>query len=98
MIFIYLMRNYIENRATGTIFVKSYFLEDVIVPLNQLYFDHQLSLMRVEEAPGMMARQELELGASLIAGRIACIQRATYAAAAPAWEALAAPASLDTVS
>jgi hypothetical protein len=92
------VRNYIENRATVIILIRPYFLEDAIVPLNQLYFDHQLSLIRVEEAPGMVARQELELGASLIAGRIACIQRATYAAAAPAWEALAAPALLETVS
>ncbi len=64
------------------------------MPLNQLYFDHQVSLMRADETSCLWARQDLELEASLIAGRIACMQRAVYAAAAPTWEALAVPASI----
>ena len=57
--------------------------------LNQLYFDHQLLLIRAERAVSLGARREHEVGASRIAGQIGCMQRALGAAAAPNWEALA---------
>ncbi|HYD25003.1 MAG TPA: hypothetical protein VEB68_09405 [Croceibacterium sp.] len=57
--------------------------------LNQLYFDHQLIMMQAERTLGFGARRELEIGASHLAGRIGCMQRALGAAGAPAWEALA---------
>ena len=58
--------------------------------LNQLYFDHQLLLIRAERAASCGARHEHELSASRIAGRIGCAQRALGAAAAPNWESQAA--------
>lgn len=57
--------------------------------LNQLYFDHQRLLMKAGQAGSREVRRTHELGASLIAGRIGCIQRALGAACAPAWEAIA---------
>ena len=57
--------------------------------LNQLYFDHQILLMRAKQTLSAEARHAHEAGASLIAGRIGCIQRALGAASAPAWEAIA---------
>lgn len=58
--------------------------------LNQLYFDHQMLLIRAHRAASRDARHEHEIDASQIAGRIGCMQRALGAAAAPSWEALAA--------
>lgn len=58
--------------------------------LNQLYFDHQLLLIKALRAPSGGAQHEHEVSASHIAGRIGCMQRALGAAAAPTWEALAA--------
>ena len=58
--------------------------------LNQLYFDHQVLLMRAGRTLSAEARRALETGASLIAGRIGCMQRALGAAGAPGWEAIAA--------
>ena len=55
--------------------------------LNRLYFDHQLLLMKAARTPWSDARA---IDASHLAGRIGCILRANGAAAAPAWEALAA--------
>lgn len=57
--------------------------------LNQLYFDHQLLLIRASRAVSCGAREEHEVTASHVAGRIGCMQRALGAAAAPIWEALA---------
>jgi hypothetical protein len=57
--------------------------------LNQLYFDHQLLLMKARQTLSTDLRRAHELGASLVAGRIGCIQRALGAACAPAWEAIA---------
>lgn len=54
--------------------------------LNQLYFEHQLLLMR---ATCGAQHEKHEVAASLIAGRIGCMQRALGAAAAPVWEGLA---------
>ena len=58
--------------------------------LNQLYFDHQLLLMKAAGAASDRARHEHEAVASRVAGRIGRTQRALGAAAAPLWEALAA--------
>ena len=58
--------------------------------LNQLYFDHQIAVMRADRAPSRQFRRDHRFDASLIAGRIGCMQRALRAGAAPAWEALAA--------
>ena len=57
--------------------------------LNQLYFDHQLLLMKARRSVSGESRRALEIGASHIAGRIGCIQRGLGAGCAPAWEALA---------
>lgn len=59
---------------------------------NQLYSDHQHLLMRAQRASSPALRDAHELAASHLAGRIGCLQRAVGAAAAPAWETLAAPA------
>ena len=57
--------------------------------LNQLYFDHQLLLMKARQALSTEVRHAHELGAALVAGRIGGMQRAIGAACAPAWEAIA---------
>ena len=57
--------------------------------LNQLYFDHQLLLMKAKRSPSAERRRTHEIGASLIARRIGCMQRALGAACAPAWETIA---------
>ncbi len=57
--------------------------------LNQLYADHQLLLMRARQALSSEARRGHEIGASLVAGRIGCIQRALGAAGAAVWETMA---------
>jgi hypothetical protein len=59
------------------------------VDLNQLYSDHQVLLMRGARATSRGTRHEHEVGASLLAGQIGCMQRVLGAAAAPVWEALA---------
>lgn len=56
--------------------------------LNQLYFDHQLLRMRADRAKSCGVQREHERGAARIAARIAGIQRAQDAAAAPIWESL----------
>lgn len=58
--------------------------------LNQLYFDHQILLMKADGVPEGDTRDLHEIGASQIAGRIGCMQRALGARAASVWEALAA--------
>ena len=58
--------------------------------LNQLYFDHQLLLMKARQTLSIEVRRAHEIGASLIAGRIGHLQRVLGAACAPAWEAIAA--------
>lgn len=58
--------------------------------LNQLYFDHQLLLMQAQRARSESTKHDHEVGASLVAGRIGCMQRVLGATAAPVWEALAA--------
>lgn len=56
---------------------------------NQLYFDHQVLLMRADDASSDGAQHQHAFDASLIAGRIGCMQRALGAGAAPLWEARA---------
>jgi hypothetical protein len=58
--------------------------------LNQLYFDHQLLLIRADRAPSCASRSESRIGASHVAARIGTVQRGLRAAAAPSWEMLAA--------
>ena len=58
--------------------------------LNQLYFDHQLLLIRAKGAASCVVRHEHEAGASRIARRIGRMQRRLGAAAASKWEELAA--------
>lgn len=61
--------------------------------LNQLYFDHQLLLIRADQAPSCASRNESRIGASHVAARIGTMQRGLKAAAALSWETLAvAPA------
>jgi hypothetical protein len=57
--------------------------------LNQLYFDHQLLLMKARRTLSAEARRTHEACASLIAGQIGGMQRALGATGAPAWEAMA---------
>ena len=57
--------------------------------LNQLYFDHQVLLMRADGALSGPARQERRFDASLLARRIGNRQRVLGAPAAAAWEMLA---------
>ena len=57
--------------------------------LNQLYFDHQLLLMKAKRALSCEVRRAHETGASRVAGRIGRMQHALGAACAPAWEAIA---------
>ena len=63
--------------------------------LNQLYFDHQISLMEAAQSLTCDLQHQHEFAASLIAGRIGCIQRALNAPAAPRWELLAIPYQAD---
>jgi hypothetical protein len=60
------------------------------VDLNQLYFDHQILLMKAHKAPSPGGRRGFEAAASCVAGRIGSVQGTLGAAAAPAWRALAA--------
>lgn len=59
--------------------------------LNRLYFDHQLTLMRVARSASCDVRRDHVLRASTIAGRIGSAQRALGARAASTWEYLALP-------
>jgi len=59
------------------------------VDLNQLYFEHQVLLMRADRSDLPGERIGHERGAALIAGRIGCIQRASGAGAAKAWRTTA---------
>ena len=72
--------------------------EDGIMDLNQLYFDHQLAVMRAGSTLSYELRRDRQLDASLIAGRIGSMQRALGADAARAWETLAAPDVADLSS
>jgi hypothetical protein len=66
--------------------------------LNKLYFDHQIAVMRADGAVSFAFGRDRRSDASLIAGRIGCVQRALGAAAAEGWETLAAardPADLS---
>jgi hypothetical protein len=53
--------------------------------LNQLYFDHQVLLIRAHGAGRGEARRRHETGARRIAGCIGSIQRGSGAPAAAAW-------------
>jgi hypothetical protein len=64
------------------------------VDLNRLYFDHQCLLMEADRAPSEGFRRAHVAAASHVAEQIGCWQRALGAAAAPAWESLAARDSL----
>ena len=57
--------------------------------LNRLYFDHQVSLIRAEEAATVASREGFESEAARIAGRIGHKQARLGAAAACAWIARA---------
>jgi len=59
------------------------------VDLNQLYFDHQILLIRAARATSSDDRRDHAISASRIARIIGKTQRALGAAAAPVWEALA---------
>ena len=59
--------------------------------LNQLYSDHQVLLVRADQSPTLALSQHYTFGATLIAGRIGCMQRALGAKAATHWETLALP-------
>ena len=67
----------------------------LIVDLNQLYSDHQIAVMRAGPASSRELHHARHFAASLIAGRIGCMQRALGASAAAGWETLAAPHSTD---
>lgn len=60
--------------------------------LNRLYSDHQRLLMQADRAPNEESRRVHTDAASHLAERIGRKQRALGAAAALAWETLAAPA------
>ena len=55
--------------------------------LNQLYFDHQILLIRAEGAETMHARRDHQAEAAQVAGRIGQRQTTLGAAAACAWMA-----------
>ena len=57
--------------------------------LNQLYFDHQLAIMRAASS-GPSKRLCFEAAAARTAGQIGLLQRSLGARAAPGWERLAA--------
>lgn len=63
------------------------------VDFNRLYSDHQRLLIEADRAPSETLRRVHEVAATHIAWRIGCMQRALGAAAACAWESLAAPAA-----
>ncbi len=55
--------------------------------LNELYFDHQISLMRADATDCGRLRLLHRNNALAIARRIACIQRASGAGAIRGWDA-----------
>jgi hypothetical protein len=59
------------------------------VDLNRLYFDHQLLLMKAQDAPSSARRLEFRIEASDVAERISRSQRHLGATAAPQWQLLA---------
>lgn len=61
--------------------------------LNQLYFDHQMSLIRADGANTPCLRQRHEHHAAQIAGRIGRLQSTLGAEAACSWHALAGAAA-----
>jgi hypothetical protein len=69
--------------------------ESGVMDLNQLYFEHQIAVMRADGALSRQFRRDRRFDASRIAGRIGCMQRALRAGAAPAWEAIAARGAAD---
>jgi hypothetical protein len=58
------------------------------VDLNQLYFDHQVLLMKTQRA-SLSRRHEFEIEASDIAQRISRSQLCLGAAAAAQWQSIA---------
>ena len=58
--------------------------------LNQLYFDHQILMMKAQGARSCDGRRGHEAAASGIAGRIGRLQRSLGAPAAFDWQAQAA--------
>ena len=56
---------------------------------NQLYFAHQLLLLKAGRARTGVRRDALEVAASHVAGRIGCMQGALGASAARQWTGLA---------
>ena len=66
--------------------------------LNQLYFDHQILLMKAQRAPSSNARASFEATASAVACRIGRAQHVLGAAAAPMWHALATPGCTATAA
>ena len=73
-------------------------IDEDAMDLNQLYFDHQITVMRAGAAQSDALRRDRQFDASLIAGRIGCIQRALGAKAARAWETLSAPDASELTS
>ena len=57
--------------------------------LNQLYFDHQILLLKAQHAFSRARRRGLRIEASGLAGHIGRTQRLLGAGAAPQWQALA---------
>jgi hypothetical protein len=63
------------------------------VDLNKLYYDHQVLLMKVCQAPTWHGRSQHVARASHLAGCIGRVQRGLGAAAATAWEAASTSAA-----
>jgi hypothetical protein len=59
------------------------------VDFNQLYFDHQLLLMKAQHTASPVRRRAFQIRASNVAARITQSQRWLGAAAAPQWQLLA---------
>jgi hypothetical protein len=59
------------------------------VDFNQLYFDHQLLLIKAQQTDSSVRRHALRLKASDVAARVWRSQRYLGAAAAPYWQGLA---------
>ena len=66
--------------------------------LNQLYFDHQILLMKAQRASSSTARAGFEATASAVACRIGRVQHLLGAPAAPVWQALASPGCAATAA
>jgi hypothetical protein len=59
------------------------------VDFNKLYFDHQLLLMKAQQAPSSGPRCGFRIEASAVARRIGASQQSLGARAARQWQALA---------